>query len=194
MLTEGDVNFAGSRKDWYKIIDSTTMSLLDEDAEVFLHQSLSTPCLDVLTSCEGIYLTDVSGKKYMDFHGNNVHQVGYRNQFVIDKVKKQMDILPFSPRRYTNKPAIEFAQKLTSLFPGNLKRVLFAPGGTSAVGIALKLARVVTHKYKVVSLTDSFHGASIDAIAAGGEEQFKDTLGHLFRNQSTFHSQTSIEI
>lgn len=177
LLTEGDVNFAGSRKDWYKIIDSTTMSLLDEDAEVFLHQSLSTPCLDVLTSCEGIYLTDVSGKKYMDFHGNNVHQVGYRNQFVIDKVKEQMDILPFSPRRYTNKPAIEFAQKLTSLFPGNLKRVLFAPGGTSAVGIALKLARVVTHKYKVVSLTNSFHGASIDAIAAGGEEQFKRYLG-----------------
>ena len=56
LLTEGDVNFAGARKDWYKIIDSTTMSLLDEDAEVFLHQPLSTPCLDVLTSCEGIFV------------------------------------------------------------------------------------------------------------------------------------------
>lgn len=177
LLTEGDVNFAASRKNWYTIIDSATTHLLEEDAELFLHQSLSTPCLDVLASCEGIYLTDVSGRKYMDFHGNNVHQVGYRNQYVLDKVKEQMDILPFSPRRYTNTVAIEFAEKLTGLLPGNLKRVLFAPGGTSAVGIALKLSRVVTGKYKVVSLFDSFHGASIDAIAVGGEEQFKKYMG-----------------
>ena len=177
LLTEGDVNFAASRKNWYSIIDTATTQLLDEDADLFLHQALSTPCLDVLASCEGIYLTDVSGKKYMDFHGNNVHQVGYRNQYVMDKVKEQMDILPFSPRRYTNTAAIEFAEKLTGLLPGNLNRVLFAPGGTSAVGIALKLSRVVTGKYKVVSLFDSFHGASIDAIAVGGEEQFKKYMG-----------------
>ena len=177
LLTEGDVNFAPSRKNWYSIIDAATTQLLDEDAELFLHQSLSTPCLDVLVSCEGIYLTDVSGRKYMDFHGNNVHQVGYRNQYVMDKVKEQMDILPFSPRRYTNTAAIEFAEKLTGLLPADLKRVLFAPGGTSAVGIALKLSRVVTGKYKVVSLFDSFHGASIDAIAVGGEEQFKKYMG-----------------
>jgi 4-aminobutyrate aminotransferase len=88
-----------------------------------------------------------------------------------------MDILPFSPRRYTNTAAIEFAEKLTGLLPADLKRVLFAPGGTSAVGIALKLSRVVTGKYKVVSLFDSFHGASIDAIAVGGEEQFKKYMG-----------------
>ena len=177
LLTEGDVNFAPSRKNWYSIFDTATTQMLDEDADLFLHQSLSTPCLDVLVSCEGIYLTDVSGRKYMDFHGNNVHQVGYRNQYVMDKVKEQMDILPFSPRRYTNTAAIEFAKKLTGLLPSDLKRVLFAPGGTSAVGIALKLSRVVTGKYKVVSLFDSFHGASIDAIAVGGEEQFKKYMG-----------------
>jgi 4-aminobutyrate aminotransferase len=179
LLTEGDVNFSESRKNWYTILDSTTLNLLDQDAELFMHQSLSTPCLDVIESCEGIYITDVSGKKYMDFHGNNVHQVGYRNQYVIDKVKQQMDILPFSPRRYTNQVAIDFAKKLTSLLPDHLNRVLFAPGGTSAVGMALKLARVITGKYKAVSLTDSFHGASLDAIAVGGEDQFKKYMGPL---------------
>jgi 4-aminobutyrate aminotransferase len=115
----------------------------------------------------------------MDFHGNSVHQVGYRNEYVINKVKGQMDLLPFSPRRYTNTAAIDFAKKLTSLFPPQLSRVLFAPGGTSAVGMALKLARVITGKYKVVSLTDSFHGASMDAIAVGGEAQFKKYMGPL---------------
>src|SRR5665647_468273 len=179
LLTEGDVNISESRKEWYTILDSTTLNLLDQDAELFIHQSLSTPCLDVIESCEGIYITDVSGKKYMDFHGNNVHQIGYRNQYVTDKVKQQMDVLPFSPRRYTNQVAIEFAKKLTSLFPAHLNRVLFAPGGTSAVSMALKLARVITGKYKVVSLTDSFHGASLDTIAVGGEDQFKKYMGSL---------------
>lgn len=180
LVTEGDVNFSESRNDWYTILDTTTLDLLDEDAEMFIHQALSTPCLDVIESCEGIYITNVAGKKYMDFHGNNVHQVGYRNQDVIGKVKEQMDRLPFSPRRYTNQPAIDFAKKLTSLFPPRLNRVLFAPGGTSAVGMALKLAKVITGKHKVVSLTDSFHGASIDAIAVGGEEQFKRYMGPLY--------------
>jgi len=179
LFTEGDVNFSSSRKKWYKTIDASTLDLLEQDAELFIHQSLSTPCLDVVESCGGIYLTTVSGKKYMDFHGNSVHQVGYRNQYVMDKVKQQMDVLPFSPRRYTNNTAIEFAKKLTSLFPSNLNRVLFAPGGTSAVGMALKLARIITGKYKVVSWLDSFHGASLDAIAAGGEEQFKKNMGPL---------------
>lgn len=177
LLTEGDVNLSDSRKRWYKTLDETTLEYIDRDADVYLHQALSSPCLDVLESCEGIYLTDINGKRYMDFHGNNVHQIGYRNRYVLDKVKEQMESLPFSPRRYTNRKAIQFAEKLVSYFTSDLKRVLFAPGGTSAVGMALKLARVVTGKTKVVSWHDSFHGASLDAIGAGGEEQFKKYMG-----------------
>lgn len=191
LLTEGDVNFAASRKNWYSVLDAATMNLLKEDGELFLHQSLSTPCLDVLQSCEGIYITDVRGRQLMDFHGNNVHQIGYRNAYVMNKIKQQLDILPFCPRRYTNPVAIDCAKKLTSLFPPSLTRVLFAPGGTSTIGIALKLARVVTGKYKVVSLADSFHGASIDAIAAGGEEQFKRYLGPLIPATANIAQPTS---
>jgi 4-aminobutyrate aminotransferase len=159
--------------------DPETADYLHEDAEYFLHQSLSTPCLDVLVECEGIYLTDLQGKRYMDFHGNNVHQLGYRNPYIIEKLKEQLDILPFSPRRYTNIPAIELAKKLGSLLPGDLNRVLFAPGGTSAISMALKLARIVTGRHKVISLWDSFHGASLDAISAGGELDFRKDMGAL---------------
>ncbi|HVM89727.1 MAG TPA: aspartate aminotransferase family protein [Puia sp.] len=179
LLTEGDVNFSEARKKWLSALPPAILKTLDEDAELFLHQSLSSPCLDAIESCDGIYITDAGGKKYMDFHGNNVHQVGYRNPHVIQKVKQQMDILPFCPRRYTNPVAIEFAQKLRSLLPASLTRMLFTPGGTSSIGIALKLTRVVTGKHKVVSLKDSFHGASLDAIAIGGEEQFKKHMGVL---------------
>jgi len=178
--TEGDINLTSERSKWYAVIqDTDTLSYLEEDADHFLHQALSTPCLDVLASCEGIYLIDIQGKKYMDFHGNNVHQVGYCNPYVINKIKEQLDILPFSPRRYTNVPAIELAKKLGSLLPGDLNRVLFAPGGTSSISMALKLARVVTGKHKIISLWDSFHGASLDAISAGGELDFRKDMGPL---------------
>ena len=179
-MAEGDINLSPLRKGWYSVIDHPeTSRYLAEDSEYFLHQSLSTPCLDVLASCDGIYITDIQGRTYMDFHGNNVHQLGYRNQYVIDRVKAQMDVLPFSPRRYTNIPAIELARKLGSLLPGDLKRVLFAPGGTSSISMALKLARVVTGKHKIISVWDSFHGASLDAIAAGGEREFRKSMGPL---------------
>lgn len=177
---EGDVNFSAARLEWYVQLDPLTREWLERDAAVFLHQSLSTPCLNMIDSCDGIYLMDIRGKQYMDFHGNSVHQVGYRNPYVLEKLKTQMDILPFSPRRYTNKTAIELAEKLVSLMPPSLNRVLFAPGGTSAIGMALKLARRITGKQKVVSVQGSFHGASLDAIAVGGEEQFRKYMGQLF--------------
>ena len=179
LLTEGDVNFSAARKEWNDQLDGNTRQSLARDSELFLHQALSTPCLDLLEACEGIWLTDESGRRYMDFHGNNVHQVGHRNPFVIERVKAQLDSLPFSPRRYTNRPTIEIAEKLTGLLPPELSRVLFAPGGTSAISMALKLARIITGKQKMISFVDSFHGASLDAIAAGGEEQFRKYMGPL---------------
>ena len=177
-VTEGDVNASSFREQWNESIsDNNTKRILERDNNSFLHQSLSTPCLDVIESAEGIYIINGSGKKYMDFHGNNVHQVGYGNEFVKEAVKKQMDTLPFCPRRYTNETAVKLAEKLGALSPGNLNRVLLMPGGTTAVSTALKLARAVTGKHKIVTCWDSFHGASMDAISVGGEAQFRSYMG-----------------
>ena len=115
----------------------------------------------------------------MDFHGNNVHQVGFANPEVIAAVKKQLDELAFCTRRYTNCRAIELAEKLASLAPGNLNKVLFAPGATSSTGMALKLARISTGRFKTLSAWDSFHGASLDALSIGGEATFREGLGPL---------------
>jgi len=179
-VTEGDVNASSFREQWNKSIsDNKTKEMLRQDNDSFLHQSLSTPCLDVIESAEGIYIINNTGKKYMDFHGNNVHQVGYGNEYVKEAVKKQIDTLPFCPRRYTNEKAIRLAEKLGELSPGNLNRVLLMPGGTTAVSTALKLARLVTGKHKIVTCWDSFHGASMDAISVGGEAQFRSYMGPL---------------
>ena len=176
---EGDINISDRRKTWNNQLSSKTQALLKEDSDHFLHQSLSTPCLSVLESCDGIYITDIEGRKMIDFHGNNVHQVGYRNRYVIEAVKEELEKLPFSPRRYTNQKTIQLAKVLTDLAPGNLNRVLFAPGATLAVGMALKIARLVTGKYKVLSTWDSFHGASLDSISVGGEAAFRQGMGPL---------------
>ncbi|WP_019274427.1 aspartate aminotransferase family protein [Vibrio coralliilyticus] len=178
--SEGDVNTTPARQAWNASLnDERTQELLQRDSDLFLHQAMSTPCLDALEAAEGIYIQDATGKKYMDFHGNNVHQLGYGHSHVIKRVTEQIANLPFSPRRFTNETAIQCAEKLTQICGGELNRVLFVPGGTSAIGMALKLARHVTGNFKVVSLWDSFHGASLDAISVGGEACFREGMGPL---------------
>ena len=180
LRSEGDLNLSSRRQAWQEAhLDAETRHWLAQDAKYFLHQSLSTPCLDVLTSCSGAYLEDLQGKRILDFHGNSVHQVGFGHPRVIEAIRQQMEALPFCTRRYTNIPAIELARKLTELAPGSLNKLLLAPGGTSAIGIALKLARTVTGRFKTISMWDSFHGASLDAISIGGEAIFRKDAGPL---------------
>lgn len=178
--SEGDINISPRRDRWQaeNLVDETR-SLLAEDTRYFLKQSLSTPCLNAMRKCEGIYIEDIQGRRYMDFHGNNVHQVGFANPDVIEAVKKQLDELSFCTRRYTNRVAVDLAGKLVNIAPGDLNKVLLCPGGTGAVGIALKLARIVTGRHKTISMWDSFHGASLDAISIGGEAVFRQNIGPL---------------
>lgn len=177
---EGDVNLTPQRQSWNeRQIDEKTRQLLDRDAAVFLHQSMSTPCLNVLQKAGGPWIEDVQGRRYLDFHGNNVHQLGFGHPRVIAAIKEQLDQLSFCTRRYTNEPAIALAEELVKVAPGDLDRVLFAPGGTAAIGMALKLARAATGRFKTISMWDSFHGASLDAISVGGESAFRKDAGPL---------------
>jgi len=178
--SEGDINISPLRQAWQKShIDNASQALLDEDSNYFLKQSLSSPCLNTMRTCDGIYIEDMQGRRYMDFHGNNVHQVGFANPEVIAAVKKQLDELPFCTRRYTNRTAVALARKLARIGPGDLNKSLFCPGGAEAIGIALKLARLATGRHKTVSMWDSFHGASLDTISIGGEAIFRQDMGPL---------------
>ncbi|MFO1039914.1 MAG: aspartate aminotransferase family protein [Geminicoccaceae bacterium] len=177
--TEGDVNLSPARAAWTERLGPEIRALLDEDARWFLHQSLSTPCLDVLERTEGPWLIDTEGRRFLDFHGNSVHQLGHGHPRVVQAIKDTLDVLPFSPRRYTNRLAIDLARRLAEAAPGDLAKVLFAPSGTAAIGMALKLVRYATGRHKTVSMWDSFHGASLDAISVGGEALFRQGVGPL---------------
>ncbi|HAU4967347.1 TPA: aspartate aminotransferase family protein, partial [Aeromonas hydrophila] len=75
--SEGDINLGEGRSRWWAGQSEAVQAGLAEDSRYFLHQALSTPCLDLLERAQGSWLTSVSGKRYLDFHGNSVHQLGH---------------------------------------------------------------------------------------------------------------------
>jgi 4-aminobutyrate aminotransferase len=178
--TEGDLNLTRNRAEWARRnIGPETAKRLEQDEAYFLRQALSTPCLNVLSRCEGIYIQDLQGRRYMDFHGNSVHQVGFGNRRVIQAIKAQLDELSFCTRRYTNEPAIRLARKLAEITPGDLGKSLFCPSGAAAMGMALRLARAATGRFKTISMWDAFHGASLDTASIGGQKMFREDIGPL---------------
>ncbi|MGL4663772.1 MAG: (R)-1-hydroxy-2-aminoethylphosphonate ammonia-lyase [Clostridium butyricum] len=179
LLREGDANFTHNRKLWNDNLDENTVDIIGQDERVFLRQSMSTPCMNAVSDVEGCYIIDTRGKRYLDFHGNSVHQVGHKNKYVIEKIKNQLDELPFIPRRYTSDIAIKAADALINKTTSKNFKVLFTPSGSAAVGLALKVARKVTGRHKVISMWESFHGAGLDTISVGGEYVFKKDIGPL---------------
>jgi 4-aminobutyrate aminotransferase len=174
MISEGDVNLGERRAAWRRSLGPLTAAAVERDAGLFLQQSLSTPCLGAVRHAEGIWIEDLDGRRYMDFHGNSCHHIGYAHPRLREALKRQIDALSFAPRRFTCDAAIELAQHLSRLAPWpNGAKVLLAPGGAAAIEMALTLARVATGRHKTLSLWDSFHGASAGAASVGGEQLFR---------------------
>lgn len=178
-VSEGDVNTSPLRVTWGAQRSPQTRTLLDRDAAVFLHQALSTPCLEVLTHAEGPWLTTLSGQRILDFHGNSVHQLGHAHPAVVAAMEEQLRTLAFCPRRFTCDVTVRLAEKLAALAPEPLGKVLLAPSGSAAIGMALRLARYATGRHKTISMWDAFHGANLDAISVGGEAIFRRDVGPL---------------
>ena len=175
--SEGDINGTPRRSAWQaEHLDDATRALLARDSAVFLHQSVSTPCLNGIAKAEGIFIEDLAGRRYMDFHGNNVHHVGYAHPHVLQAIRQQLDELSFAPRRFASDRAVQLAEALSAQFArltGTPGRVLFTTGGSDAVEVAIKLARAATGRFKTLSFWDAFHGAGFGASSVGGESLFR---------------------
>lgn len=175
--TEGESNRSDARARWSAgLADPATQMLLARDSRAFLHQSLSSPCLSAIARAEGIWIEDTASRRYMDFHGNSVHHIGYGHPRLKAAITAQMDALSFAPRRFTCEPAVELAETLGRLAPGRLNKVLFTTGGSDAVEVALKLARAATGRFKTLSFWDAFHGAGFGAASVGGEATFRSGI------------------
>ncbi len=178
---QGDVNTTPARQRyWERNLSGEARGWFEEDARYFLHQSLSTPVLNVIARPQGAWLEDLSGKRISTCTATASTTPASTIPEVVQAVKKQLDeSLTFCPRRYTNIPAVRLAKKLAEITPGDLCRSLFCPGGTDAIEMALKLAKLVTGRFKTISFWDSFHGAGFGASSVGGEEHFHGGIGPL---------------
>ena len=175
--TEGESNTSAARQDWLSAnTGARSAPLLQRDANAFLHQSLSSPCVSTIAKADGIWIEDLDGRRYMDFHGNSVHHIGYGHPRLKQAIKDQLDALSFSPRRFTNDVAVELAERLGATAPGDLSKVLFTTGGSDANEVALRIARAATGRFKTISFWDAFHGAGFGASAVGGEATFRSGI------------------
>jgi 4-aminobutyrate aminotransferase len=72
---QGDINTtANRRKYWERNLSGPEKKWFEEDTQYFLHQSLSTPVINVLSRAYGIYIEDLKGKNYIDMHGKRYPQ------------------------------------------------------------------------------------------------------------------------
>ncbi len=176
---QGDVNTGALRERyWQRNLSAEAREIHERDRRFFLRQNLSTPVLDVLSRAHGVYIEDLRGRRYIDMHGNGVHNAGFNNPEVVRAVRRQLDTeLTFCPRRYTNEPAVRLAETLARITPAGLEKSLFCPGGSEAIEMAIALARQVTGRYKTISYWNSFHGAGFAAASVGGEALFRSLPG-----------------
>ena len=129
-----------------------------------------------MARADGVHYWDVAGKRYLDaLSGIYVVSVGHNNRRVIDAIRAQFDTLHFSPPMHgTNPVAVQLANLLAELAPGDLSAVKFQCGGSEVTEAAIKLARqyhkLTGHpgKYKIISRYLSWHGSTLGSLSASG--------------------------
>lgn len=143
-------------------------AITTRDSAAFLHQAGSTPVDHAFTACEGAWATDETGHRFMDFHGNSCHNIGYRHPKLIAALKEQLDTLCFTPRLFTSEPSVELAEMLAARWPYGAARVLFGVSGADAIEMALKLAYIATGRTGTAAFEGSWHGAALGTLSVGG--------------------------
>ena len=130
----------------------------------------------IIVRGDGCYLEDVQGRRYLDaLAGLFAVQIGYSHgEEVGQAALEQMRELPFYTNwSYAHPRAIELAQEVASLTPGNLNRCFFVSGGSEAVESAWKLARQYhqargERRWKAVARRTAYHGTTMGALSING--------------------------
>lgn len=120
--------------------------------------------------CEGVYLYDYDGKRYIDFSSGLMNvNIGHGNQRVTEAVVRQMQEVSYVTPSCVTKVRGELGKKLAGICPGDLNKAFFTLCGASSIENAIKLARLYTGRHKILSRYQSYHGASSGAMTASGD-------------------------
>ena len=120
----------------------------------------------VVKKARGLYVEDVSGKRYMDFSsGLATTNIGHCHPRVVAAVKKQMEEIIHSGCIFRYNSEVILAERLKEITPGNLDMFFFSNSGAEAVEGAIKLARFVTKRQGIIAYTGAFHGRTMGAVS-----------------------------
>ncbi|HMQ94889.1 MAG TPA: aspartate aminotransferase family protein [Amaricoccus sp.] len=153
------------------------------------HSRVDSP---VAVGGEGCYLIDAVGKRYLDGSGGAaVSCLGHGDREVTAAIKDQLDRLAFAHTGFfTSEPAEALADLLIEHAPAGLDRVYFVSGGSEAVEAAIKLARQywvekgAPDRSRLIARKQSYHGNTIGALSAGGNEWRRAQFGPLLLDVS----------
>ncbi|MCQ2604312.1 MAG: aminotransferase class III-fold pyridoxal phosphate-dependent enzyme [Spirochaetia bacterium] len=121
---------------------------------------------------EGVFFWDDNGKRYYDMTSQLVNvNIGHHNRKIIRAIKEQADRICYISPAYDVDGRQELANKIISLAPANMGKVLFTLGGAESNEHALRIARAFTGRYKVMSRYRSYHGATFGAANLSGESR-----------------------
>lgn len=133
----------------------------------------------VIEKGEGVYLTDNTGKKYIDMvSGIAVNSLGYRHPAIVKAIQEQAETLIHISNLYWNIPQIELAEKLCKA--SGLGKAFFCNSGAEANESAIKLARKYGNgRSTIISMIQSFHGRTLGALKATGQTKYQNGFAPL---------------
>jgi len=155
------------------------------DRQLFLNnlaQTSGAPLALEITKAEGVYLFDITGKKYMDLiSGISVSNTGHRHPKVVQAIKDQVDnylhLMVYG--EYIQSPQVKLAGALAELLPEKLNNCYFVNSGSEAVEGALKLAKRYTGRREIVAFKHAYHGSTQGALSVIGNENYQKPFGPL---------------
>ncbi|MBL0315119.1 MAG: aspartate aminotransferase family protein [Flavobacteriales bacterium] len=141
-----------------------------------LAQTTMFPFALEIVHASGVWITDRSGKKYMDLiSGVGVSNLGHGNTYINDAIKAQVDrfmhVMVYG--EYLQQSQIDAARELTSLLPDSLDCCYFVNSGTEANEAALKLAKRITGRTQMISCVGAYHGNTHGSMSVSWNESKK---------------------
>lgn len=123
-----------------------------------------------IARAKGSCFWDFEGKRYIDYSSQLMNvNIGHGHPKVIEAIQQQVAELAFVYPGAATKARGEAAEKLAEVSPGSLKKVFWTLGGADGIENAMKMARLVTGRQKVLTRYRSYHGATFGAMSAGGD-------------------------
>jgi len=136
-------------------------------------QITQNPFLIDIKRAEGVYIYDVNNKQYIDLiAGVSTCTLGHSNPIIIDAIKTQLDLYTHVMvyGEFIQTPQLDLAKKLVDYLPEKLNSCYFVNSGTEAIEGAIKLAKRINKRTKVISCINSYHGSTQGSLSAIGTE------------------------